>query len=114
MMNNRAFMVHPGRDDVSRAERFAEVRYLFRSDERRPSIWSDEFQIEIVSRLEEFGYCPDSDYLLVTGHLATVTMFIGAVTGAWPDRRPLALFYDKAQEDYVPKRLGVCPARRPA
>jgi hypothetical protein len=106
----RAFMVQPGRDDVSRARRFGEVTYLFGASDRRPPIWSDEFQAELAERLRARGYDPDVDYVVMTGHLATVALFVSAVHAAWPGSRPQALFYDKAQEDYVQRRLGAACA----
>lgn len=104
MTTRRVFVMDhdPGRD-VSDAERFGEVLYLYQHKERRPSVFSHALLKDVFSRMEEAEYDPDIDFVVVTGNMAMVTLVVTSLVAR--DGTVNLLLFDSAQEEYVQRTV---------
>lgn len=101
----RAFVVEPTKFDISLAEEFGEVTYIFGPDDRRLSIWDPDFTRQVVDRLVlELEYDPGRDHFVIAGHMVTLTFVVAAlVRYVGPFK---ALLYSAVEQKYVSRKIG--------
>jgi hypothetical protein len=74
-MPPRAFILEPAHVNVSKAEPFGELVYIWPKNSHRPSIWTSEFLQATTARLEdELDYYPTDDYFVVAGNMVPMAM----------------------------------------
>ena len=89
--------------DPHAAEKFGELVYVFERGELRSSIWHDEFCAECLDSLEEKGYDPARDFLLVVGKLVPITRMTASLARKYGAVR--ALFWHAVDKEYVVRIL---------
>ena len=78
--------------DVSTAKAFGNIKTLFNSDSRRPSVFKpNEFGAAVIRELESQGFDPEVDSFLLTGSLVCISVALGCIMTVWP-RVNLLLF----------------------
>ncbi len=86
--------------DVSRAEEFGEVTFVFKPNDRRCSVFhTPEFGNAVVQRLEAAGYDPARDYFCVAGSMVSVITALVAIVSHWGAVR--VLVYSAPNSKYV-------------
>lgn len=103
MSKPRAFVIEPCKLDLSSAETFGEIVYIFRPNERRPSIWDEAFRQEIVDRLTALRFNPTKDFFVVAGHMVPIVIATGIIVRLYDTAR--ALFYSAPDCCYTIKDL---------
>jgi len=78
-MKKRVFILEPTRVDVSAAEEFGDITYVFGQGERRVSIWNTLFAEHTVASMENVGFDPTTDCFAVVGHLVPLTLALIAL-----------------------------------
>jgi hypothetical protein len=97
----------PHEKDASSAERFGDMTQIFERGDRRPSIWDAAFIDEALKRLfERHRYHPECDFILTTGPMAPITMFLCALCVECAGAAPRALFFDVVTGEYIAKFIG--------
>ncbi len=106
----RVFLVEKSQRsfDLSSAEHYGELNYLFSHREGRPSLLNAEaYQAYVLNRLKELEFDLENDLFCVTGSILAVTQAMAAlVVYAGLDRVNLLLFnsssglYEKRTVDY--------------
>lgn len=101
----RAFVLEPHPKDLSLANEFGDVIFIYDGKSSRPSIWDNRFVEEALIRLEVHKYDPDYDYVLCVGGLVPTVMFMTAIAEEFPGA--LTLYYDMPNHCYVERKLGI-------
>lgn len=105
-MKPRVFMLMPHRQvDVSAADTFGEITYLFRAGEKRPTFWDPAFIETALDRLWDHAFDPANDYFMVAGHMAPVVKLCCAIAYEYPTAR--GLFWDAVDARYASQALLV-------
>ena len=79
----RVFVIEPVRAqlDISTAEEFGEVIYVFEHDMRRCSVFRhEEFGKAVLRRLQELKFSPDIDCICIVGTMITVVVALIAIS----------------------------------
>jgi len=105
MDKRRAFVLEPTRLDVSQAREFGELHYIFDAGERRASIWSEEFQAEVVENLKRANFDPEKDLLVIAGHLVPIVLSLTTLLRV--HRAVSVLFYSAVDRCYIERKLDV-------
>jgi len=104
-MRGQVFILEPTHIDVSQAERFGAVKYVFDHGARRVSIWDDNFGDEVVRQLAANNFNPASDFFVIVGHMVPLVLSIAAMLNEW--QRINVLAYSSVERQYVERRLDV-------
>ena len=102
----RVFVLEPVKSsiDVSKAERYGEVAYVFNPDERRPSVFqATAFGESVLRRLEAAEFRWEHDYLAVAGSIVPVTIALMACMTKYP--RLNVLFWHAGEMTYVRRQI---------
>lgn len=86
-----------GKYDISSAERYGTIVTL--SDRRVDPLSPDETATLFKARLKDVGFNPREDYICLTGHQLTTSVFLATVTSMFPCVR--VLMFDARYSDYV-------------
>jgi hypothetical protein len=100
----RSFVLEPCKPDVSAAEKYGKVTYVFGPEYRRCSIWDDAFPATVMLRLRELGYNPEEDYLVIAGHVVPLVQAVVTCIVEWGHIN--VLFFSATDRDYIARRLG--------
>jgi hypothetical protein len=103
-MKARAVILEKCNFDVSGAEVYGDLVYVFPQGEGRSSIWSEAFVQEIKQRLAEMRYDAKVDYFVVAGKMVPLVTMIGVLLELYGHVR--VLFYSSTDRYYVPRTLG--------
>ena len=77
-MSRTIFIVRCGALDTSGATKYGEAGHLF---DRNPSLHAPtRFRERLYVRLSEVEYDPESDYLVISGPLAHITLAVAHIT----------------------------------
>ncbi len=101
----KAFVLEPCKNDVSKAEQFGEIIFLYPEGERRVSIWDDDFTEGVLAELEYEKFCKVNDFFVIVGNMAPMIMIAGALVGEYGHFD--ALIFDSLSRKYVVKILGI-------
>lgn len=77
-------------------------------DKKRISQWETrKFGDEIIKRLEEYEYNPESDYILIAGHMISMTIMIAKVISEYYESHKYikVLFWSSHFGRYVSRKL---------
>lgn len=103
-MSRRVFMLEADtKHDVTRATRYGEIVSLFSRGEKQPSIWSQHFQDEILSRLRASNFNEYADYILGAGQQVPVLLMTSYVVATYENVN--LLLFDSSNEEYVLKAI---------
>lgn len=102
-MSAKVFILESTHLDTSHAAEFGEVMYIFEKDTRRASIWSVEFQEQIITALDAAGFDAEVDYLACAGHLVPIICCLGAMLRAYGKLN--VLLYNSVDRCYVKRKL---------
>lgn len=103
---SKVFVLEPPKAniDVTKAERYGEVVYVFERDTRRPSVFqSTSFGEAVIRRLAELGYDPVTDYLAVAGSIVPVVIALMACIVQ--HHTVNVLFWHAGETTYVRRRI---------
>ena len=103
---SKVFIIEPPRNniDVSDAQKFGDIVYVFDYDDRRCGVWQHVlFGQTILQRLESLGFDPESDYVCVTGAMVTVTIAIITIAQYYDEFN--TLLFNSVNNCYVGKRF---------
>lgn len=104
---SKVFLIEEPRTgiDVSMANAYGELSYLFDSTDRRGSAFKTEaFGREILDRLRQLEFNYENDFVVMTGSLIPVIIMSIAIVCTYPYVR--LLFYNAAQDEYVSKKVS--------
>lgn len=103
---SRVFLVEPPRQnmDISKAEAFGEVVYLFGPGVRRCSIFDvEQFSSSVVQRLKELGFNHVEDCFCVIGGLVPVSITLSMMLTHYPE--VVLLLYSATSNEYCKRTL---------
>lgn len=103
-MCSRAFVLEPCNLDVSGAEVFGDVTYVFDVGSKRHSIWSEEYAVDVVSAMRRHEFDADEDYFVVAGHMVSVVRAIDALVREYGFIQ--SLMFSATDRHYIARRLG--------
>ena len=88
--------------DVSKAEKYGEIVYLFTEHDTRPSIWETEAFLAACSRrLSELKFSADDDYFAVVGSSVPLTLITNLIARKYKESK--FLFWHSGIRDYLPR-----------
>lgn len=102
-MRRLVFAMEPTKHDLSDAERYGELVYLFGIDDRRPSMWTNAFLEDCMDRMESNGYVPERDFVVAGAPHTPVMLWVTHLVSTY-DTVNLLLF-DSAREEYMHKMV---------
>ena len=86
--------------DVTKAEEFGELNYVFGPDDRRCSVFrTTEFGHEVIARLETAKYDSTVDFFCIAGSMVTVAAALAAMMSRYSVVR--VLMYSAPDNRYV-------------
>lgn len=86
--------------DISHAESFGEVHYLFSDERRRCSAFNtDLFQATILKELDRMRYDPEEDYICIAGSMIVIAIGVVAVAKGYGDFK--VLLFSSTENSYV-------------
>ncbi len=86
--------------DITKAERFGELVFVFDPHDRRCSVFDcQQFGENVLKQLDTHDFSPEEDYLCIVGSMITVMMMLLAASARWPIIR--TLFYSANEGQYV-------------
>lgn len=86
-MPSRAFLLESTKVDTSPASDYGRVVPLF--DGPRTSLFDSAIVSQIQSKLLDYEYDPNEDYIVASGDLAAVSVLIGSAAQLWESIRLL-------------------------
>ena len=90
--------------DVSKAEDFGEIIYLFNQNERRLGVFECmTFGLDVINKINEKGGFQLNDSFLTAGAQIPVAIAFAAIISKWPN--VLVLLYNAKQDMYVQRRI---------
>lgn len=102
----RCFIIEPTELDVNKASRFGELVTLFPANRWRPSVFEPAFADAVVGRLNEEGFDPKVDYVVLTGKQLTLVVAVANVGAAFGPFNVLAYNAHGTVRDYEPVVIG--------
>jgi len=106
MTKNKVFILEPVRQslDVSKAEAYGEIIYIFRSESRRCSVWDHQsFSAAVLSELKILKFNPKTDFICIVGAMLTVTIAVIAITQRYKEFN--ALLFNSVSSNYVHRKF---------
>ncbi len=103
---SRVFVIeHPrNRIDVSKAEEYGNIVYIFDNKERRCTAWLHvEYGQTILRRLKTYHFDPKIDFVCIVGAMLTITVYIIVVAQYYSEFK--ALLFDSRDNRYVQKKF---------
>ena len=98
----KCFVLGASKFDVSSAEKFGAVTHL--DDRSMPPVFHKTLAAAWRKRLEDEGYEPQQDFLILTGNLIVLTMVVAELVAVYGDTPVLA--YCASTREYVPLVAG--------
>lgn len=94
---------------VDKLERFGDVMYLFAEEERRPPIFDVATYSRVIkTRLEELGYNPAYDFLVMSGSSNANYVMLSTLVAAFGTVK--VLMWHSATENYAERQIGKEPS----
>lgn len=91
--------------DVSDAEKFGEIVYVFGVDDRRCSVFQHvDFGRTILQRLEFLRFDPKLDYVCIVGSMLTVSIAVITIAQCYDEFS--TLLFNSVDNAYVEKRFN--------
>jgi hypothetical protein len=103
----RCIVLEPCKNSLEKVKPFGEIFYLFPPSIRRAAIFDfRQFALDIGDRLQEVGYDPDNDIIVLAGGMVAMSSFIAVVAGEWGCKIPI-LAYNANKDEYFESCLGL-------
>lgn len=102
-------VVRNSRFDVTPAEEFGRVEYVFDDDSVSP--FSQSVTDDIARRLRDANFDPERDYIALTGPTIMVSLLVGVAMSSWPSIR--TLLFDARKEGYRERSFAAPTEVRP-
>jgi len=77
---NRVFFLEPVKQEVSDAEEFGKIVYLYEYQEARANVFTNKFQQELKERIIQKNFNPELDYLALTGYQVNIAVAVHILT----------------------------------
>ena len=103
----RVFIIEHVRSyiDVSKAETYGEIVYLFDRNDRRCSVWEHpRFGQKILQLLEAYKFNPEIDFICVAGAMLTVSIAIIVVSQNYDFYN--VLLFNSVESTYTQRRIN--------
>jgi hypothetical protein len=103
---SRVFIIEQPRSniDISRAEQFGELVYLFDSNARRCSVFHHhDFGRAILEQLVAANFDYKDDYVCIVGSMLTVAVALIAIAQSFDTFK--ALLFNSVESEYVERRF---------
>lgn len=97
---SRVFVIERSRYDVSAAQEYGVITYLFAEHGTRASIWHESFPRQVLQALESHDFDPQQDYFLIASHLVPVIISVSVMQKRYSSIR--VLFHCASENRYVP------------
>lgn len=94
-----AILLETTKFDVHKAKKFGELVTLFEDGVSRPPIMGDEYRRMLVDLLNEIGYDPSLDNIIVSGTTSQLVITVGELVRVYG--RVRLLCYDSRVADYI-------------
>jgi len=104
---SRVFVIERPRNqiDVSKAEEYGDIVYVFDNENRRCSAWMHvEYGRMILRRLEACRFDSKIDFVCVAGAMLTVTIYVIVVAQYYDEFK--VLFFDSRDDRYLQKTFN--------
>lgn len=103
-MTSRVFVIEPTRPDFLQGlQEYGEVVFIFQGS--RASLFSDDFQTQLIASLREHNFDPDEDFVAVTGKQVPLFIFAAAVVANYGEVD--ALMFSSSERRYIQRTIGV-------
>ena len=105
---SRVFVIEPPKQffDMSSAEKFGKIIYVFDHEDRRCSAWEHvKFGQTVLKRLKDFDFDNDKDFICVVGSMLTVSISIIAIAQHYSVFN--ALLFHSVDDSYVSKQFNL-------
>lgn len=102
---SKVFVLERTKVDISDAKRYGTVEYVYEDNDRRLSIWDENYKWDTLDVLEHLGFNAERDYLLIAGNV--VPMIIVATAMVSKYGRIQALLYSATERAYILRWLGL-------
>jgi hypothetical protein len=99
------FVLAPTTLNISSAEEYGDLTYIYTTNDRMPSVFSLNFGVDALSRMEDNNYDPDRDYVLVAGVHVALIQWISVVISEHEWCR--GLLFDSTRDAYIDRTLGI-------
>lgn len=102
----KVFIIEPVRQhiDVSKAQKFGDIIYVFEINDRRCSAFQIiHFGRTVLQRLEQLEFDPKLDFVCIVGAMLTVTIAIIAIAQRYDVFN--VLLFNSVDDAYVEKRF---------
>jgi hypothetical protein len=81
------------------AEKFGELMYIFPPDESRPSVWTNQYRLNIEHALDKIlEFDPALDYVLLVGQILPLAILINILSSKY--RAFKALVFNAGSREY--------------
>lgn len=103
---SKIFIIEPPRHniDVSKAQEYGDIVYVFDHDDRRCSVWSHvNFGNTVLRRLTELDFDPEEDSVCIVGAMVTVLIAVVAIAQHYDEFK--VLLFNSVDDSYVQKRF---------
>jgi hypothetical protein len=101
---SKAFVVEHCRADVTAAQQFGDVKYIFPRGYRRPGFWSSEYVDAAITSLLDQGFNPDEDSIVIVGHYNPLVVVIAKLISMYGHLK--VLMWDSVSTQYQLKVIG--------
>ncbi len=96
--------------DITSAFEYGQLCALFKTFRKEGgkyfNIWeTEDFQNEIIKKLEELKYNPKVDYILVAGHMTSMVVFAATIISSFDTDYAKFLLWNSKKQKYVVKEL---------
>jgi hypothetical protein len=104
-MRSRAFLLAPATLPVDDASRFGVVTRMFKSWKDHAVPTHPDFADDVIERLRELKFAPDTDYVILTGQTLAMITLMATVVAEYGEIKTLV--YDRAANRYHAVNMGV-------
>ncbi len=104
---SRVFVIERPRNkiDVSKAEEYGDIIYIFDNEERRCTAWLHvEYGQMILGRLKTYHFDPKIDFICIAGAMLVITIYVIAVAQYYGEFK--ALLFDSRDDRYLQKKFN--------
>lgn len=96
--------------DITAALEYGQLCALFKTFKKENgkyyNIWeTEDFQDEIIKRLEELSYNPEIDYILVAGHMTSMVIFATTIISNFDSDYAKFLLWNSKKQKYIVREL---------
>jgi len=102
-MSHKVFVLEPVKYDLSSVGEYGDIHYLYEANEPRSSVWTSAFVNDCFSRLKNFDFNCDRDFILVSGAQVPLTLLVAHLVASFETVN--LLLFDAKHNEYVHKSI---------